>query len=66
MSDLITMKKTLEQKLVHVQGVVGVSADLSRRVILVYVEDESVIPRVKPLTTGYPVVFRVIGRVGIA
>jgi len=66
MSDLITMKKTLEQRLVHIQGVVGVGADLDRGVILVYVEDESVINRVRPLTAGYPVEFKVVGRVSVA
>jgi len=66
MSDLITMKKTLEQRLVHIKGVVGVGADPSRGVILVYVEDESVIPRVRPLTARYPVEFKVVGRVSVA
>ena len=66
MNGLIMMKKTLEQKLMHIPGVVGVGADLDRRLILVYVESESVISKVMSLTQGYPVEFKVVGRVSVA
>ncbi len=63
--DIVAIKKKLEPKLIRIRGVVGVGADIHNDRLVVYVESEDVIPRVKPYLRGVPAKFEVVGRVRV-
>jgi len=59
------VKEKYESDLLAKEGVVGVSADLEKNELVVYVEDESVCPKVPSALEGYPVRCEVTGRITV-
>lgn len=59
------VKKKYEGSLLMIEGVVGVGADLSEDVIVVYVEDDEVCDLVPKELDGYKVRCVVVGKLGV-